>query len=271
MPSCASERDDLALGADLRPLAAEPEHARLRVAPHVRVEHADALALGRQRGRQVRRHRRLADAALAGADADDVRDLRERAGRQPAAAAELAGCSAPFSASDSTSKSTFTPDDAVERADGVGDAGLEVAADRAAGRREGDGDVDDAVGVSVDRADHAERDDVLAQLGVDDGAQRLADLVLGRHASHCGRRFAASAAALKPGSLKTDGTPVLGAPAVEGGEGAAFAGEEYGPANPTRVRRPPHAPIGGSLVSQTTLARRSCAPLTSFMPASTPF
>ena len=77
------------MGVDLRALRAEAEHARDRVAPDVGVEHADALALGGQRGRQVGGQRGLADAALARADADDVRHLRERALRQ-AVAAELA-------------------------------------------------------------------------------------------------------------------------------------------------------------------------------------
>src|SRR5919197_667978 len=60
------ERQDLALGRDLRP-AADVEHARDRVAPHVGVEDAHLLALRRERGGQVRGDRRLAHAALAGA------------------------------------------------------------------------------------------------------------------------------------------------------------------------------------------------------------
>ena len=82
------QREDLLLGRDLRALAAEAEHARDRVAPDVGVEHADRLALGLQRGGDVDGQRRLADAALAGADADDVGDLGERALGQPAGAAE---------------------------------------------------------------------------------------------------------------------------------------------------------------------------------------
>ena len=49
------------------------------------------------------------------------------------------------------------------------------------GRRQRDGDGDRAVARLLDRADHAELDDVLAQLGVDDGAQGLEDLVAGGH------------------------------------------------------------------------------------------
>ena len=85
---CASSGRILLLGRDLRALAAEPEHARDRVAPDVRVEHADLLALGLQRRGEVDGQRRLAHAALAGADADDVGDLGQRALGQPAGAAE---------------------------------------------------------------------------------------------------------------------------------------------------------------------------------------
>ena len=86
---CASSGRILRCADDLRALRAEAEHARDRVAPDVGVEHADALALGGQRGGEVGGQRRLADAALARADADDVRDLGERALGQ-AVAAELA-------------------------------------------------------------------------------------------------------------------------------------------------------------------------------------
>ena len=83
------EREDLALGRDRRALAAETEHARDRVAPDVGVEDADGLAVERQRGGEVRGQRRLADAALARADAQDVLDLGQRAGGHRAAAERL--------------------------------------------------------------------------------------------------------------------------------------------------------------------------------------
>ena len=85
---CGLQRDDLALRGDGRAGGAEAVHARDRVAPHVGVEHAHTLAFCRQRRGEVGGQRRLADAALARADAQHVRDLRERAGGQ-AAAAEL--------------------------------------------------------------------------------------------------------------------------------------------------------------------------------------
>src|SRR2546423_1154179 len=66
---------------------------------------------------------------------------------------------------------------------------LEVGADRAAGGGERDRDIDAcAAVVNVDRPDHAEVDDALAQLGVDHRAQRLGDLFLGQHGTHSSKR-----------------------------------------------------------------------------------
>ena len=86
-PAGPVERDDLALGVDVG-LLVDAEHARDRVAVDVGVERAGGLALGLQRRGEVGGHRRLADAALAGGDADHVLDLGERALGQPARAAE---------------------------------------------------------------------------------------------------------------------------------------------------------------------------------------
>jgi hypothetical protein len=161
------ERQDLALGRDLRPLGAEPQHARDRVAPDVGVEHADLLALRRERDGEVDGQRRLADAALAGADAEDVGDLRERALRQAPGTAELA-----LQAGLLLVGQDVEPDvdmaDACDAAHGAVDGGLEVVLDRAAGGRERNRDVDDPAVLDLDRADHLELDDVAPQLGVDD-------------------------------------------------------------------------------------------------------
>jgi hypothetical protein len=53
--------------------ALDAEHARDRVAVDVGVEHADAAPLRGERRGEVRGHRRLADAALARRDRDDLR------------------------------------------------------------------------------------------------------------------------------------------------------------------------------------------------------
>ena len=52
-----------------------------------------------------------------------------------------------------------------------------MRADRAAGRGQGDDHADTAVVGDVDRAHHSELDDVLSQLGVDDGAKLVGDLL----------------------------------------------------------------------------------------------
>ena len=52
--------------------AVDAQHARHRVAVDVGVDHADLEAVGRHRRGQVDRHRRLADAALAGRDRVDA-------------------------------------------------------------------------------------------------------------------------------------------------------------------------------------------------------
>ena len=56
----------------------EAEHHRHVRAVDVAVENADAAAAARQRQRQVDGHRRLADAALARADGDDVLHAGQR-------------------------------------------------------------------------------------------------------------------------------------------------------------------------------------------------
>ena len=60
-------------------------------------------------------------------------------------------------------------------------------------------------------------------------------------------------AAARESPLKTDGAPLSGAPAVEGGEGAAFAGEDMRPANLSHPRSP-GARAGEVVVSTDSLA-----------------
>ena len=61
-----------------RNLADQAQHLRLAGAIDVRIEHADRGALGRQRQGDIGRDRRLADAALARGDGDQVPDTRDR-------------------------------------------------------------------------------------------------------------------------------------------------------------------------------------------------
>ena len=65
----------------------------------------------------------------------------------------------------------FDAGHAVERCDGVGDATLDLVAQRASGHREGDEDPDAAVVAHVDVAQHPEVDDRSVQLRVLDGTE----------------------------------------------------------------------------------------------------
>jgi len=160
------ERDDLALRRDRRQGRTEPVHARDRVAPDIGVEHTDALALAGQRCRQVGGQGRLADAALARADADHVGDLRERAlGKRPGAAELLLQGRLLLVAEDV--EEDVDVGDALQLRDRVGHGCLEVALDRTARRRQRDGHVHDPVRARLDRAHHVQLDDRAVQLRVD--------------------------------------------------------------------------------------------------------
>src|SRR4029453_7853745 len=82
---------------------------------------------------------------------------------------------------------------ALEGADRLADGGLEVAADRGAGRGQRDGHAHEAVG-RIDRSHHLELDDGSPQLGVDDRLEGLQDLVARGHVLHCDKA---------PASLRT--------------------------------------------------------------------
>ena len=184
---CASSGMIFLRRRDLRALAAEPEHARDRVAPDVRVEHADLLALGLQRGGEVDGQRRLAHAALAGADAEDVGDLRQRALGQPAGAAErLLQAGLLLVAQDV--EADVDAGDPVDGGHRLRHAGLEMAFDRAAGGRQRDRDVHGTLLVDLDGTDHPELDDRSVELRIDDDLQRLEDLVSRGHGPHYRRR-----------------------------------------------------------------------------------
>src|SRR5262249_51578890 len=77
--SARTERNDLPLRRHLGTGGSQPEHARDRIAPDIRVEYADPLAFAGQGRGKICGQRGLADAALPGADAQHVGDLRERA------------------------------------------------------------------------------------------------------------------------------------------------------------------------------------------------
>ena len=174
------EREDLALGRDLRPLAAEAEHARDRVAPDVGVEHADALALGASAAARLAVSEDLPTPPLPEPTQMTFATWASAPSGSPPARPSLR-CSAPFSWSERTSKPTLTR---------VTPSSARTASATAVWKwlRIGQpGVVSETVTsttpsvVDVDGPDHLELDDVAPQLGVDDGLQRLEDLLSRGH------------------------------------------------------------------------------------------
>jgi hypothetical protein len=172
------ERQDLALRRDHR-TAVNAEHARNRVAPDVGVQRGGPVSVGDQRSGQVGGDGGLADAALAGPYADDVLHRGERPLREPALAAEPLGQALLLLVGEDVEPDGDRLD--AQRLDALDDGLLEMRADRAAGSGERDDHVDPPLLGLLDGADHPEGDDVLAQLGVDDLAQRVLDLFTGGH------------------------------------------------------------------------------------------
>ena len=175
----AVEREDLALRRDLGP-AVDAQHARDRVAPHVGVERRGQLALGLQRGGEVRGDRGLAHAALARADADHVLDGRQRALGEPAASGRAAAA-----ASASPVGEHVEPD--VHDRDAEAPGRFSTTAVSKWVRIGQPAVVSETITLTrplvglLDRADHPERDDVLAELGIDHAPERVLDLFTGGH------------------------------------------------------------------------------------------
>ena len=171
------KRDDLALAVDLW-LAVDPEHPRDRVAVDVAVQRAGRVTVGLEGGGEVGGQGRLADAALAGGDADHVLDLGQGALGQARPPQRLLQAALLLVAEHV--EADLDRGHPLERGDLLGDRLLEVRADRAARRGQGDDDLDPAVVADLDRAHHPQLDDRAPQLGVDHGAEALGDLFLGR-------------------------------------------------------------------------------------------
>ncbi len=160
-------------------LLRDAEHVRDRVAVDVGVEHADLLAGRGERGCDVDRQRRLADAALARRDRDHARRRRELDAALLDAAAEarrqrraLVGAHHVEVQLDAL--------DVRQRRDVLAHLVLEARAQRAAGDGERDRHLDAAF-VDLDAAHHPELGDRAAQLGIDHVPERGQDLVVGRH------------------------------------------------------------------------------------------
>ncbi len=174
------------------------EQTRDREAPDVGVQHAHLEAPPGEGHRQVDRDRGLPDAALARGDGQDTRGGRHR-GRRRA----LAGLQAGPGHDRGPGRCVHLGRAHLDGSHAVhgGEAGhhvmLQLVAERTGGDGEGHLGHDGAVRRDGDRRHHAEVDHVVAQLGVDDGPEGLAQLrLLG--AGHSGR--AGPAALVRPGS-----------------------------------------------------------------------
>ena len=166
---------------------------------------------GERRG-QVDRDRRLADAALAGGDEDDLGRQRDR-GLLGALRRRSTGpwpwpCrAARRSSRSSRAAPTVTPGQGADPGPHVV---LDLGPERAAGGRERDGDDHGAVGADRGGPGHAEVDDVAAELGVDHAAQHGQHVVGGGQGgrSHAGILPARAGETRSGGRLRivTEGT-----------------------------------------------------------------
>ena len=160
------------------------EHVRDRVAVDVGVENTHALAGRAQRRGQVRRQRRLADAALARRDRKHAGGRIERDRLLRPAAAEARRQRRLLVGAHHVEVQLHRRN-ARDRADGALHLVLERRAHRAAGDGQRDRDLDRAVTVNDDIPHHVELGDGLVQLGIDHALERTQDRV----ALRCHRRL----------------------------------------------------------------------------------
>ena len=170
--------------------AVDAEHARHREAPHVGVDRGDPVAPLRERDREVRGDRRLADAALARRDREDpgagvgerVRAAARAGARRRALAAAAARAPA-RSSSVITVRSTSTARDAGERVDRLGDPAGDLGSQRAARRRSArPSRRHGRPSIAMPRTMSSSTIERWSS-GSSTGPQRLEDLGFGRHAA----------------------------------------------------------------------------------------
>ena len=163
--------DPLAVGGELR--RGQPEHDRNVRAVDVSVEDADAAAAAGEREREIHRHGGLADAALAGADGNDVLHAGQRRtsqlGRRDRA--------------DVRGHAHVDRGDARHRAHRRLRLLAHLILHGTRRRRQLDRERDLSIG-DREVLDEAERHDVAAKVGIVDDAQRMQNGVAIRRSGH---------------------------------------------------------------------------------------
>jgi hypothetical protein len=167
--------DLLAVGGELGLQAQHDRHVR---AVDVAVDHRDAAAALAERDGEVHRHGRLADAALAGADGDDVLDAGHWS---------LAGIG-PERRPDLRRHLDVDPSHPGKAADHVTRLIAHLVLDRTGRRGELDGEANATIGYPK-ILDELQRDDIAVEIGIPNGRQGLEDGCLrglrGAHDAEC--------------------------------------------------------------------------------------
>jgi hypothetical protein len=163
------------VAASLRGLVVEPEHRGRARSVDVAVEEACAGAHPSEGHGEVDGHRRLADAALARAHGDDLADPGKRIGT---VARPLVGTA------DIGREDEFDARAGGAERCGLGlhgrlDVGADLVLHGTGGRRELDRDVG-AVALHAGLLHHPERDEVLPDVGVEDGAEGVGEVFWGQ-------------------------------------------------------------------------------------------
>ena len=225
------------------------QHAGHAVAVDVGVHHADGEPAGGQRGRQVDRDARLAHAALAARDRvhpGTRPGLRERDDRlRPGVPAQpgLQFAALLLAHHAEVDLHATHPADAGRRGR---DVGAQLVPQRAAGDREQDGHLGDAVRAYRGRLHHAQVGDRAVDLRVLDGGQcgvqcRVHGRRGGRHVAHATSGCATIEKGCRaPGPLRRAAHPVGGGCRVRGGAPCAVPASRR---RPGRRRRPPSRPV----------------------------
>ena len=157
------------LGVHHLRLALDAHHARDRRTVDVGIEQPDPGPAATERAGEIYRHRGLADASLSGRDRDHLLDpWQHLVGPAPVEGRAHVG-----------SHLQIDRSHAGKIADQLFGHGLETVPNRAGRRRQLEGEADLSVAADDEIFDHAEADDVAAEVGILDRGEHAQDLLGG--------------------------------------------------------------------------------------------